>query len=234
VHDLSFAGLGCPQFNFRFRGFDENTCTDEQIDVVPAFDDVVRVFDDEADMEAYITAESYNTGDQVWAGIVFDNAGENAGAAAPGGWSYSVRVNTTFGESFALDTQQPNTDDLTHNLNNLNAGTYANDGFMTLQVLMDRYIMNLEATLADDGGVQVILTNDERLDYVKNLLATYKVFSLDFNAPSFEFSNPVFTEDLLLQVLYCLHAVSNLIVCMRSAILLCACAGRHWSILFIV
>jgi hypothetical protein len=194
----SIPGLGCPQFSFRFRGFNENPCTPEQVDAVPAFNDVIRIFNSQAEMESYVTAEEYEDGEKIWAGIVFNSAGDAAGDAAPGGWDYAIRVNTTFGQQFALDTQQPPTDNLAHNLNNQNAQVYSEGGFMTLQVMMDRYIMNLEATLADIDGVQQALTDPQRIDYIKGQLATYRLFNTGEEGFTYDFT--LFDDPLLLQI----------------------------------
>lgn len=170
--EFSFAGLnggrGMTPGNASLANYTVNTM------VVPAFRDIVMRFGSEAELNSYVKGDDYANGQgdahpNVWAAIVF----HSGSLGSPRGWDYSIRMNI----SEIVDTTSAPTDNLQResdvtlvrkylfspgipntgppwqsrrSVDALNSQSFP--GFMTLQLMVDRWIINRTAT----GGIPQI------------------------------------------------------------------------------
>jgi hypothetical protein len=97
--------------------------------------------------------------------IVFDRV-SSAGAGGTADWSFSIRLNTTFDGFPELDTANSPTDDISARPATGAASSYADSGFLTLQSLVQRYIVNEQngplrasTSASDSAGRKELFTN---------------------------------------------------------------------------
>jgi hypothetical protein len=126
--------------------------------VLSSFEDVTEVYST-AELDAYLESQDYATSaskPQLWAAVVFHGLPGGGAMGAAGAWSYSIRMNRTlFGQhgphiDVPSTTAEPVTPGWQHGAIELGnqdvyAGSFPRDsdaGFMTLQLLLDRYIIN--------------------------------------------------------------------------------------------
>ena len=123
-----------------------------------SFTDVTEVYSTTEAMETYLTGPDYATGPenpQLYAAIVFHKLPPSGKSRARGAWDYSIRLNYTLFDPYGLHVDvastnvQPITPAWQHGVISLtNQDVYTGTGtkhsdaaFMTLQLLVDRYII---------------------------------------------------------------------------------------------
>jgi ATP-binding cassette subfamily A (ABC1) protein 3 len=136
-------------------GFNSSTST-----LIPGFAQSVIMFSDEAEMADYISGADYAVGSTtmdstqcdactqlsischptIGSAIVFKSLGDAMGGAGP--WDYVIRLNSTGNYEKALNTRTPPVDTLTKSIDNTASNGAASSGFMSLQMLVDRYILD--------------------------------------------------------------------------------------------
>jgi hypothetical protein len=122
------------------------------------------------------TAFSSDCQPEINLAIVFDKVSKD-GAGGQADWSFSIRLNTTFGGYLDLGTSSSPTDDISARPDPGKAQAYANSGFLTLQSLAQRYIVNKKngpgsasSSDADGAGRLKLFTNMYETGYFASKL----------------------------------------------------------------
>ena len=90
-----------------------------------------------AELQEYLESPNYMlSGPRIWAAVVFDQMGE---PGEPGDWEYSVRMNFTHQD--ITSTVLSPVRHLSKGIRTYYIEQYAIDGFVTLQLMVDRYII---------------------------------------------------------------------------------------------
>lgn len=105
-----------------------------------------------SELQSYLDSGSYGNKGLLYGAIVFDEIGGDGHLGASGKWSYSIRLNVSAQTS--PYTGQPKTRPLDRRIEMREASQYLEKGFVSLQLLLDRYIIGSpsgvgEATVSD-------------------------------------------------------------------------------------
>ena len=111
--------------------------------VLSSFEDVSHIQGGgtAAELQEYIESDGYMvSGPRVWAAVVFNAIPGEGNPGEDGHWNYSVRMNFTHAD--ITSTYLSPTRHFSRGIQTYYALQYGLDGFSTLQLLVDRYIIN--------------------------------------------------------------------------------------------
>ena len=149
---------------------------------VPGFADVAMAFADDAALAAYIAAKDYPRKPGVWAAVVFNSAPPSAV-----GWDYSVRLNAS--DATNTNGLPVNTFVTRYQQGPINGYVYSKgpqlrkvttmQGFVTLQLAVDRWIVNRNVSTDALDELTVVATVAESIGLLSSSLATNFLGDLD-------------------------------------------------------
>ncbi|CAE8598611.1 unnamed protein product, partial [Polarella glacialis] len=91
------------------------------------------------ELEEYVDSPSYGSQGLLYGAVVFSSLGGDGQRGAKGRWSYSIRLNVSAGTT--VFSRIPATRPLDLGLRTEEAKTYLRGGFVSLQLMLDRYII---------------------------------------------------------------------------------------------
>lgn len=108
--------------------------------VLPSFKSLTfpKIFTSK-ELESYLESETYGSEGFLWGAVVFDAVGGDGSLGAPGPWSYTIRLNNSAKAS--PNTRLPPTRPLVKTLHTSDSVAYLEKGFVSLQLLINRYII---------------------------------------------------------------------------------------------
>ena len=142
-----FGGGGHGHSHQFSRNYKLKRCSgDRNPGIISSFEDITVVPDSTERMLAYMQRPSYGVTEPsiMWA-ITFAAIPGTGAAGEPGDWDYSIRMNMTFGEisSGNLPPVRP----LVRGLSDWYMNNFQIDGFTSMQLLVDRYIIHRREAL---------------------------------------------------------------------------------------
>ncbi|RLN48979.1 hypothetical protein BBJ28_00019753, partial [Nothophytophthora sp. Chile5] len=124
--------------------------------VVPSFKESVQFFDSNDALTEYVKSDDYGTGldnPHIYAAIVFDSAPEGDAIGSFASIEYSLRLNSTYGDSVGRVPTTLNLPDLETFQKDIDTDCYSRytvTGFMTLQTLVTRFVTCMPEWLESD------------------------------------------------------------------------------------
>lgn len=91
------------------------------------------------ELQSYLDSERYGSDGLLYGAVVFSAIGGSGSIGSAGSWEYSIRLNVT--SQTAPFTKRPTTRPLDLGLQMREADAYLRKGFMSVQLLLDRYII---------------------------------------------------------------------------------------------
>lgn len=105
------------------------------------------------DLDEYVSSPDYGDKGLLYGAVVFSSIGGDGSLGAPGHWSYTIRLNAT-SQTTVPTLGEMKTRPLVMGLNMREAWTYLNKGFVSIQLMLDRYIIG---SRYDDGDTDKLL-----------------------------------------------------------------------------